>query len=385
MAVARRRYALNVGRSSRMSAGRAVASAGHHDYEYPAGAGSHVRARGGEDQCGDAPGTGLADRDHGDGPADGEAVGDPPGDVVERRPARCWRRPRLVVVTGAPGSGRSTVLRPPAADFRGPVFAGGGLAMLPGRARARRCPGRCGSGCPPTTRRCSPRRSAPGSGRGLLRPRRPAVGRPGHGGRAAALAAHCRVLVALRTPHRLPADAGRRAARRRDRLAARCRRWTPAAAADLARRVAPGLGAAAVADGGPPRRRHPAGRHRAGPPRRRRAGRPAPPTPDGGHRPGGVRGRGRPGRPDPAGPYRDGRARPARPARAAPPCSAPAPPSWSPPAWSPAPATAAARSPRTWPRSPPACSTPPARQRAAPPARRAGAGPRGGPAPGRRR
>ena len=38
------------------------------------------------------------------------------------------------------------------------------------------------------------------------------------------LAAHCRVLVALRTPHRLPAGRRRRAARGRHRLARPCPR-----------------------------------------------------------------------------------------------------------------------------------------------------------------
>src|SRR5690349_24981303 len=40
------------------------------------------------------------------------------------------RRPGLVVLTGAPGAGRSTLLRRVAATAPGPVHAGGGLAML---------------------------------------------------------------------------------------------------------------------------------------------------------------------------------------------------------------------------------------------------------------
>src|SRR5439155_19585631 len=38
--------------------------------------------------------------------------------------------PGLVVLTGGPGVGRSTTLRRLGESFRGPVFAGGGLAML---------------------------------------------------------------------------------------------------------------------------------------------------------------------------------------------------------------------------------------------------------------
>ncbi|MBT8226352.1 MAG: LuxR family transcriptional regulator, partial [Dactylosporangium sp.] len=38
--------------------------------------------------------------------------------------------PGLVVLASAPGGGRSTLLRQIAEAFRGPVFAGGGLAML---------------------------------------------------------------------------------------------------------------------------------------------------------------------------------------------------------------------------------------------------------------
>src|SRR5256886_11881586 len=40
--------------------------------------------------------------------------------------------PGLVVLTGGPGVGRSTALRRLGEAFRGPVFAGGGLAMLRG-------------------------------------------------------------------------------------------------------------------------------------------------------------------------------------------------------------------------------------------------------------
>src|SRR5438045_4692444 len=51
--------------------------------------------------------------------------------------------PGLVMITGGPGVGRSTLLRRLGESFRGPVFAGGGLALLraaPAFALARPAP-----------------------------------------------------------------------------------------------------------------------------------------------------------------------------------------------------------------------------------------------------
>jgi broad-specificity NMP kinase len=53
----------------------------------------------------------------------------PPDDLAARA-AGILLRPGLVVVTGPPGAGRSTVLRRLAETARGPVYSGGGLAML---------------------------------------------------------------------------------------------------------------------------------------------------------------------------------------------------------------------------------------------------------------
>jgi DNA-binding CsgD family transcriptional regulator len=186
-----------------------------------------------------APGTGLADR----GPADGDATGDTPGDVVERARA-LLAAPALVVVTGAPGSGRSTVLERLAADFRGPVFAGGGLAMLqdvPAFALSRAVWVRLPAHDPALLAEAVRSRVRAG----LLVVDDLQWADAATVTAVAALAAHCRVVVALRTPHRLPAEAV-------EALRAAAAGWLavppldPGAAADLARRTAPGLGAAAV-------------------------------------------------------------------------------------------------------------------------------------------
>ena len=53
-------------------------------------------------------------------------------DDVAATAASLLHRPGLVVLTGPPGCGRSTLLRAVADAFGGPVHAGGGLAMLAG-------------------------------------------------------------------------------------------------------------------------------------------------------------------------------------------------------------------------------------------------------------
>lgn len=61
------------------------------------------------------------------------------GDVVAHV-AATLRDPGLVVLTGVPGAGLTTALRRVASAFRGPVFTGGGLAILrtnPGLALTR--------------------------------------------------------------------------------------------------------------------------------------------------------------------------------------------------------------------------------------------------------
>ncbi|KUL30885.1 LuxR C-terminal-related transcriptional regulator [Actinoplanes awajinensis] len=144
--------------------------------------------------------------------------------------------PALVVLTGPPGCGRSTLLHRIAAAAGGPVHAGGGLAMLatvPALALSR-----------------AVRARLPGDDVHLLAE---AVRSRVRGGllvlddlqhcdpaTVAALphlARTCRVLVALRTPHRLPDDL-------HDALRAAATAWVPVAplsgeeAAALARRTA---------------------------------------------------------------------------------------------------------------------------------------------------
>ena len=181
------------------------------------------------------PGTGLADR-----PTAGLT-----GDVVDDARA-LLTRPGLVVVAGGPGSGRTTVLQRLAAGFRGPVFTGGGLAMLqdvPALALSRavrvRLPAHDASLLAEAVR--SRVRT------GLLVVDDLQWADAASVAAVAALAAHTRVVVALRSPHRLPPEAVAS-------LRAAASGWLTLpplggqAAADLARRVAPGLGPSAVAD-----------------------------------------------------------------------------------------------------------------------------------------
>ncbi|MDG4826073.1 LuxR C-terminal-related transcriptional regulator [Asanoa sp. WMMD1127] len=186
-----------------------------------------------------APGTGVADR------AAGEPAGTAPDGVVAHARA-LLATPGLVVLTGAPGSGRSTALRELAAGFRGPVYAGGGLAMLqdvPALALSRavrvRLPAHDAALLAEAVR--SRVRS------GLLVVDDLQWADPATVEAVAALAAHTRVAVALRTPHRLPAEAVgalRRAAAGWLALPP----LTASEATDLARRVAPSLDPAAVAE-----------------------------------------------------------------------------------------------------------------------------------------
>ncbi|BCJ30448.1 hypothetical protein [Actinocatenispora sera] len=155
-------------------------------------------------------------------------------------------RPGLVVVTGSPGAGRSSALRAVADRFGGTVFTGGGLAILrgvPGLALSRAVRARLPVEDGALTAEAV--RSRVRGGLLVLDDLQWAdpltlVTLPG-------LAAHCRVLVSLRTPHRLPAAA-------LAALRAACDTWlalpplTPQQATELARRIAPGLGAAGLAE-----------------------------------------------------------------------------------------------------------------------------------------
>ncbi|MBG6135369.1 helix-turn-helix transcriptional regulator [Longispora fulva] len=153
--------------------------------------------------------------------------------------------PGLVVLTGGPGSGRSTTLGRVSAGFAGPVLSGGGLAIL------------CGTPALPLTR--AVRARLPADDPALLAE---AVRSRVAGGLLVLddlqwadvvtldalplISAHVRVLVALRTPHRLPDGA-------EDRLRSAATAWltvpalSVAEATDLAMATAPGLSGPEVA------------------------------------------------------------------------------------------------------------------------------------------
>jgi DNA-binding CsgD family transcriptional regulator len=186
-----------------------------------------------------APGTDLVDRTADGGPG-GEAAGDPVDLARELLAAPA----ALVVVAGGPGSGRSTVLDRVGADFRGPVFAGGGLAMLrdvPALALSRAVRVRLPAHDVALLAEAVRSRVRAG----LLVVDDLQWADPATVAAVCALAAHCRIAVALRTPHRLPVEA-------LAELRAAAAGWltlrplTPRAAADLARRTAPALDPAAV-------------------------------------------------------------------------------------------------------------------------------------------
>jgi len=154
--------------------------------------------------------------------------------------------PGLVVVTGGPGAGRTTLLRRIAVAFPGPVYRGGGLAMLSGvpalplaRAVRARLPAE-----DPTLLAEAVRSRVRG---GLLLLDDLQWADPATVAALPLLATHCRVAVALRTPHRLPAEAGAA-------LHATATGWFPIAplspeeATALAQRVAPRLGPGEVAE-----------------------------------------------------------------------------------------------------------------------------------------
>jgi DNA-binding CsgD family transcriptional regulator len=174
-----------------------------------------------------------------------EAAADAPRDVVAAASA-LLASPGLVVLHSGPGGGRSTALARLGAAFRGPVFAGGGLASLPaepGFALARAVRVRLPAHDPALLAEAV--RSRVRAGLLLLDDLQWAD--PATLAALVPLAAHCRVAVALRTPHRLPAPA---VAALRSAAAG----WLAVppldadAAAALAGRVAPGLPPAALAD-----------------------------------------------------------------------------------------------------------------------------------------
>jgi DNA-binding CsgD family transcriptional regulator len=154
------------------------------------------------------------------------------------------RRPGLVVLTGGPGSGRSTLLRQVAATAPGPVHAGGGLAMLAGvpalglsRALKARLPAH---DVPLLAEAVRSRVRG-----GLLVLDDLQYADPATLAALPHLAARVRVVVALRTPHRLPRETV-------EALREVARAWLdvapldPQAALELARRTGGQLSDAAL-------------------------------------------------------------------------------------------------------------------------------------------
>ncbi|WP_308200936.1 LuxR C-terminal-related transcriptional regulator [Actinoplanes sp. M2I2] len=120
-----------------------------------------------------------------------------------RQAAAMLQRPGLVVLTGPPGCGRSTALREIAAAVPGPVHAGGGLAMLqtvPALALSRAVRARLPADDVHLLAEAVRSRVRGG----LLVLDDVHYADPATLAALPLLAAHCRVLAAVRTPHRLP-------------------------------------------------------------------------------------------------------------------------------------------------------------------------------------
>jgi DNA-binding CsgD family transcriptional regulator len=154
------------------------------------------------------------------------------------------RRPGLVVLTGAPGAGRSTLLRQVAAAAPGPVHAGGALAMLsavPALALSRALKARLPAHDVPLLAEAVRSRVRAG----LLVLDDLQYADPATLAALPHLAAHVRVIVALRTPHRL-SDATVTALREAATAWLPVAPLSPPAALELARRAGGGLSEAAL-------------------------------------------------------------------------------------------------------------------------------------------
>jgi DNA-binding CsgD family transcriptional regulator len=198
-----------------------------------------------EAQVPDAPGSDPGPPAHALGLARVGGAVWPPPDLVGAA-MEALAAPGLVVVAGPPGTGRSTVLRRLGEAFRGPVFAGGALAMLrgvPALPLSRAVRVRLPVHDAPLLAEAVRSRVR----QGLLLIDDLQWADPLTVAALPAIAAHCRIAVSLRTPHRLPGDAERT-------LRAVAAAWlsVPAmpadAAAALVRQIAPGATSSAVAD-----------------------------------------------------------------------------------------------------------------------------------------
>jgi DNA-binding CsgD family transcriptional regulator len=178
-----------------------------------------------------------------DAAVDSRTAIDPPPDLAAEA-ARLLDRPGLVIITGGPGCGRSRLLRRLGHSFRGPVFTGGGLAMLqsvPAFALTRAV--RAHLPTHDTALLVEAVRSRVRNGLLLIDDLQWADSTTLAA--LAPLAAHCRIAATLRTPHRLPDDAV-------TALREAATGWltvpalTAAEAAALARSVAPGLTTAEI-------------------------------------------------------------------------------------------------------------------------------------------
>ncbi|WP_433199345.1 helix-turn-helix domain-containing protein [Dactylosporangium sp. CS-047395] len=172
----------------------------------------------------------------------------PPADLLASA-VEALHNPGLVVISGAPGTGRTGVLKRLGESFRGPVFSGGALAMLrgvPALALSRAVRVRLPSHEAPLLAEAVRSRVR----HGLLLLDDLQWADPLTMAALPAIAEHCRIVVTLRTPHRLPGDA-ERALRE---AAAKSGAWLsmppmPAdAAAALVRQLAPSASAAVVTD-----------------------------------------------------------------------------------------------------------------------------------------
>jgi DNA-binding CsgD family transcriptional regulator len=177
---------------------------------------------------------------------DAENPVEDPAAALVAAAAMALREPGLVVIAGAPGTGRSTLLRRLQDSFRGTVHAGGGLAMLRGVAAlplARAVRVRLPVHDPALLAEAVRSRVR----HGLLLIDDLQWADPLTIAALPAIAAHCRVAVSLRLPHRLPGDA-------EQILRAAATTWlsapplTAAVAETLVRQIAPAASPATVAD-----------------------------------------------------------------------------------------------------------------------------------------